>query len=57
MSINLVQSLNVEVDSAKLLKQYLELALPTVLNSNEEIAVKVIDHNDDYKRLYYPSVI
>ena len=57
MSINLVQSLNVEVDSIKLLKQYLELALSTVLNSNEEIAVKVIDHNDDYKRLYYPSVI
>jgi len=57
MSINLVQSLNVEVDSIKLLKQYLELALSTVLNSNEEIAVKVIDHYDVYKRLYYPSVI
>jgi len=57
MSINLVQTLNVEVDSAKLLKQYLELALPTVLDSIEEIAVKIIDHNDAYKKLYYPSVI
>ena len=57
MSINLVQNFVVEVDSTKLLKQYLELALSTVLNSTEEIAVKVIDHDDEYKRLYYPSVI
>ena len=57
MSINLVQDLIVEVDSKEFLKQYLELALPTVLNSIEEIAVKVIDHDDQYKKLYYPSVI
>jgi len=58
MSIDLIQNFIVEVDSVKLLKQYLELALPTVLNSTEEIAVKVIDHDDDqYKSLYYPSVI
>lgn len=57
MSINLVQDLNVEVDSKELLKQYLELALPTVLNSIELIAVKVIDHDDEHKKLYYPSVI
>ena len=57
MSINLVQNFIVEVDSIKLLKQYLELALGTVLNSTEEIAVKVIDHADECKNLYYPSVI
>jgi hypothetical protein len=57
MAINLVQNLNVEVDSTELLKQYLELALPTVLNSIEEIAIKVIDHNDEHKKIYYPSAI
>lgn len=57
MSINLVQNLNVEVDSEELLEQYLELALPTVLDSIEEIAVKIIDHDDKYKQLCYPSAI
>jgi hypothetical protein len=57
MSINLVQQFIVEVDSIELLRKYLELSLSTVLNSTEEIAVKVIDHNDKCKRLYYPSAI
>ena len=57
MSIDLIQNFVVEVDSVKLLKQYLELALSTVLNSTEEIEVKVVDHDDKYKSLYYPSVI
>jgi hypothetical protein len=57
MSINLVQKFEVEVDSAKLLKKYLELAISTILDSNEEIAVKTIEHDDKSKIIYCPSVI
>lgn len=57
MPLNLVQKFDVEIDSKELLKKYLELAIPTVLNSVEEIAVKVIEHNDKRKKLYYPSAI
>ena len=41
--LNLVQRLILQVDSKKLLEQYLMLAIPTVLKSLEEIAIKTID--------------
>jgi hypothetical protein len=52
MSINLVQSFNVEVDSIDLLKEYLKLSLTTILNSTDMIAVKNIEH-DISKAFYY----
>jgi len=57
MSINLVQNFSVEVDSIELLKQYLELALSTVLDSIEEIAIKIIDHDDKHKKSCCPSAL
>jgi hypothetical protein len=56
MSIDMVQRFIVEVDSAKLLEQYLRLAMTTVLNSHEELAVKVVDRNEKYLSLHLPSV-
>lgn len=46
MSINLVQNFDVEVDSRELLKKYLSLAMETILESNQEITVKVVDRQD-----------
>lgn len=55
MAIDLVQQFSVEVDSIEFLKKYLELSVSTVLDSTEEIAVKIIDYSNKYE--YYPSAI
>jgi hypothetical protein len=52
-----LQKFIVEVDSIKLLKQYLDLALVTTLDSYAEIAVKVVDRKDKYISLSLPPVI
>jgi hypothetical protein len=57
MGIDLVQKFEVEIDSITLLGKYLILALSSVLDSTEEIAIKVIDHNDNNKSLCYPSAL
>ena len=56
MPIDMVQRFIVEVDTTKLLKRYLRLAMLTALNSHEELAVKVVDPNDEHLGLYLPSV-
>ncbi len=56
MSIDMVQRFVVEVDSTKLLEQYLPLAMTTALNSDEELAVKVVDRNEKHLDLHLPSV-
>jgi hypothetical protein len=57
MPINMVQDFRVEVDSIDLLKQYLRVAMPTALDSNQEIAVQIVDHSiENYQsliRCYY----
>jgi hypothetical protein len=54
--LNLVQELILQVDSKKLLEQYLLLAIPTVLQSLEEIAIKTIDDEArKYESLNSPS--
>ena len=55
MSIDMVQSFVVEVDSLKLLEKYLKLAMTTALIP-EEIAVKVLDRREKYLNLHLPSV-
>ena len=57
MSIDMVQRFVVEVDSAKLLEQYLRLAMTTALNSQEELAVKVVDRNEKHLGLHLPPVL
>jgi len=52
-----VQKFLVETDSKDILKKYLSLALPTILSSCEEIAVKIVDHDDKYKTLYFSQNI
>ncbi len=44
----MVQRFVVEVDSINLLEQYLNVALTTVLNSHEELAVKILNHSDNH---------
>ena len=46
MSSDLLQGLDVEIDSKKLLGQYLRLAIATALEAHEEIAVKTIDREE-----------
>lgn len=55
MSIDMVQKFVVEVDSVKLLKQYLRLAMATVLTSHEEVTV--VDRSEKHHGLYLPSVL
>ena len=52
-----VQKFILETDSRELLIRYLKEAIPSILNSTEQIAIKVVDHDDPYKTLYYPSCI
>ncbi|MBU2109529.1 hypothetical protein KKB71_01035 [Patescibacteria group bacterium] len=54
MPIDMVQRLVVEVDSIKLLEEYLRLVMATALNSNEELAVKIVDRKEKNLILYLP---
>jgi hypothetical protein len=54
---NMVQRLIVEVDSTKLLEQYLRVALTTVLNSREELAVKALDRSVEHFSLHLPTTL
>ncbi|MDD5164540.1 MAG: hypothetical protein PHF10_03135 [Patescibacteria group bacterium] len=53
----MVQKLIVEVDSMEPFERYLRLAIKTVLSSQEELAVKVIDRKDKDLSLHLPPVI
>lgn len=57
MSIDRVQKFLAEVDSVELLESYLRFAMITVLDSFEELAVKVVDREKEYLSLYLPSVL
>ena len=57
MSIDMVQRFVVEVDSMALLEKYLKLAMNTALDSEEEIAVKVVNRKEEYLDLHLPSVL
>jgi len=46
MAIDLVQKFDAEVDSLKLLRKYLYLAIETILESNQEITVKFLDNQN-----------
>lgn len=52
---NMVQELIVQVDSKSLLEEYLKIAIPTVLNSVEEIAIKVINYRKKYVLSHVPT--
>ena len=55
MVIDMVQELLVEVDSIKLLEQYLRLTITTALDAHEEIAVKIINREEKNLILHFPS--
>ena len=57
MSINTVQRLVVEVDSWGLLERYLQLAMITALQSHAEIAVKIVDRDEEDFALHLPASI
>ncbi|MFC1663801.1 hypothetical protein ACFL0A_01620 [Patescibacteria group bacterium] len=57
MAIDLVQTFEVEIDSIKLLKEYLKIAMKTVFNSNEEIAIKILDEELSNHHFYIPLVL
>lgn len=57
MPIDKVQKFLVQVDSLKLLEQYLKVAITTVLDSNEELAVKVVNRKEKYLSLHIPPAV
>lgn len=57
MAPDMVQRFVVEVDSFKLLKQYLQIAMTTVLDAHEELAVKILDRTVEYFSLHLPSAV
>ncbi len=57
MSINEVQRLITEVDSIKLLEQYLRLAITTALDSHDEIAIKVMNREEEHLSLHFPTAM
>lgn len=57
MPIVMVQKFVVEVNSAKLLEQYLRFAITTALKSHEEVAVKVINRKKKHLNLHLPSTL
>ncbi|MFA6474428.1 MAG: hypothetical protein WCV85_06155 [Patescibacteria group bacterium] len=56
MPIHKVQEFLVEVDSPALLKQYLTVAMPTVLDATQELAVKMLDRTSSDFSLHLPPV-
>lgn len=54
---NDVQEFIAEVNSIGLLMQYLKIAIATVLEAHEELAVKIVDRNDERFPLYLPSTV
>jgi len=56
MALDMVQKFVVEVGSFKLLKQYLQTAMMTVLDAHEELAVKILDRTVDHFSLHLPPV-
>ena len=57
MPINKVQKFLVQIDSLNLLKQYLKIAITTVLDSNEELAVKIVNRKVRRLSLHLPPVL
>lgn len=54
---NDIQNFVAELNTEKLLAQYLKIAMATVLDSYEELAVKIVDRNDKHFGLYLPSSV
>lgn len=57
MSIDMVQYLSVEIDTVGLLEQYLKLAISTALESQQELAVKIVDLKEEYLNPKLPSAV
>jgi hypothetical protein len=55
--MNDVQEFIVEVRSVEILEQYLRLAIPTSMDSLQEVAVKIMDRDDPHFNLSLPSSV
>ena len=51
-----IQEFLVELDTFNLLERYLKLAIPTVLESTEELAVKIVNRREKYLSLHLPAI-